>query len=104
MNKTIEQSFKDRIYVGMLTSICESMENLTEEKNFNLKKAINLHNKYAKLTKKTYGDVSRSEKDIESWSLAFSHAYEPSSTLLTFMILSELQKNQTLQNKMEENK
>jgi hypothetical protein len=95
---------KDRIYVGALTSVCEQMDHLTESEEFNMNLAKRLHNKYVKLAKKTYANESLSKGDIYSWSLAFSHAYEPSSFGLNLRILYELQKSQNLQNKTEKQK
>lgn len=94
-------NIRDKIYVGALASVCEKMEDLIEEKNLNLKKAIKLNQKYCLLADKTYGDESRSSSDRDSWCLAFSHAYEPSHMALSLKLYSELQGSQTLENKTE---
>ena len=67
------------------------MEKVSSTKRFNSKKAKKLITKYGNLIKKTCNNQSLSERDRYSWSVAISHAYEPSYNFLLLRSVTESQ-------------
>ena len=74
----MNMKLRERLYKIKLSRVARAAERMldSDEKNFDPKRAIELSDSYHQLTTAIYDDSKLTDRDKDSWGVAFSNCYD----------------------------